>query len=143
MITIRSGKIIIPEEDRFVGFAGDNRSRVKEFLLRDAPSGELTYTLYLKFDDGRVTSVMLAPEQLGADTLLTWNISREHLIKSGVIMAQLKIADSDGVVSHTGADYFIAQPGAEIDDDGDEFDILSRSEFERRLGDIETLLQAV
>ena len=133
MITIQSGKMIIPEEERFVGFAGDNHSSTKQFFLSGGADGESSYTLYLKFDDGRVTSAPLTAAAGDDGLVLTWDVSSLHLLKAGVVMAQLRIAGSDGVVSHTGWDYFVVASAAELADDGSEVDILHRAEFEERM----------
>ena len=55
MITIQSGKLMIPENERFIGFAGDDRAVVKTILLpQDHSDDDCVYTLFLKFDDDRV-----------------------------------------------------------------------------------------
>ena len=133
MITIQAGKMIIPEEERLVGFAGDNLSNSKQLLLPEQHIYGRTYSLYLRFDDGRVTSADLAHRSVDGGTVLTWDIARENLLKSGIVMAQLKVADSDGVVTHYGADYFLVAASAEIGDDGADIDMLSRTEFEERM----------
>lgn len=133
MITIHSGKLIIPEDDRFVGFAGDNLITAKTILSDVEYSADSEYVLYLKFDDDRVTSAVLSASEVETGTELTWNISRENLLKSGIVMAQVKITDAGGTVQHTGSDYFVVGASAELGDDGSELDMLSRSEFEQRM----------
>ena len=133
MITIQSGKIIIPENERFVGFAGDNLSCTKEFFLPDGEDSGSLYTLYLKFDDGRVTSAALPVHSGLGGLILTWTVRREHLLKAGIVMAQIKETADGDTVSHTGADYFIVASSAELGDDGAEIDILHRTEFEERM----------
>ena len=135
MITIQSGKMIIPENERFVGFAGDNLTRTKEFLVPNAADSDSAYILYLRFDDDRVSSAVLSKSTDGGDLVLTWNVSAEHLLKSGVIFAQIKITDGENAVAHTGCDYFIAAPSVELADDGGELDMIRRPEFERRMNE--------
>ena len=141
MITIQSGKMHIPENERFVGFAGDDLSSTKIFNIPGMTGG--AYTLYLKFDDGRVSSVPLTAEASASGVTLTWAVSKRHLLKSGIVMAQLKIADTDGSVIHTGWDYFIVASAVELDDGGEEIDMLSRSEFEERMAEGVALARSI
>lgn len=133
MITIQSGKMIIPEEERFVGFAGDDHSCIKQFILLDDADLDSIYTLYLRFDDDRVTSAPLSAEIGENGLILTWDVRARNLLKSGIVMAQLKITDSEDEVAHTGWDYFVVGASAEFADDGSELDILHRTEFEERM----------
>lgn len=135
MITIQSGKMIIPEEERFVGFAGDNQSSTKQFLIKGTPITDVdaVFSLYLRFDDDRVTSAPLSAHTVDSDTVLTWNVRAEHLLKSGIVLAQLKITGGDGSATHYSRDYFIVGESAERGDDGGEIDVLCRSEFEERM----------
>ncbi|GEM_PF-2004770 len=135
MITIQSGKMIIPEEERFVGFAGDDRISTRQFIL---PRTRITdidavFSLYLRYDDDRVTSAPLSVSIVDSDTILTWNIRAEHLLKSGIVMAQIKYTNGEGCVTHYGWDYFVVGDISERSDDGEEYDILSRTEFEERM----------
>lgn len=135
MITIQSGKIIIPEEERFVGFAGDDRISTKQFIL---PQTQITdidtvFSLYLRFDDNRVTSAPLNISIVDSDTILTWNVRAENLLKSGIVMAQIKYTNGEGCVAHYGCDFFVVGDISERGDDGEEYDILSRTEFEERM----------
>lgn len=133
MITIQSGKLIIPEEDRLVGFAGDNLTNSKEFKLLGHAGAGAEYTLCLRFDDDTVRTARLTGVADGEDLVLTWNIKSEHLSKPGIVMAQLKAVDGDGGISHTSCDYFIVASSAEFADDGSELEYIIRSEFEERM----------
>ena len=135
MITIQSGKMIIPEEERFVGFAGDDHSSMKQFIL---PQTRITdvdavFALYLRFDDDSVTSAPLIISIVDSDTILTWDIRAENLLRPGIVMAQIKYTAGDGTVTHYSWDYFVVGASAEHGDDGSEIDVLSRSEFEERM----------
>lgn len=135
MIPIQSGKMMIPEEERFVGFAGDDRISAKQFILPQTRITDIdaVFSLYLRFDDDRVTSAPLSVSIVDSDTILTWNVRAENLLKSGIVMAQIKYTNSEGCVAHYGWDYFVVGDISERDDDGEEFDILSRTEFEERM----------
>lgn len=132
MITIQSGKLIIPEEDRFVGFAGDNLGTTKRFVFPDRGSDSGSYTLCLRFDDDSVRVIPLTKSLIDGDLVLTWNIQKSHLLKAGIVMAQLKSVDSDDVIMHTSCDYFIISTGAELNDDGIT-EYVEREELEERM----------
>ena len=131
MITIRSGKLIIPEEDRFVGFAGDNLGHSKQFVLPDSGSDNKSYTLCLRFDDDSVRVIPLTKSLSEGDLILTWNIMASHLLKAGVVMAQIKSVGSDDVIRHSSCDYFIVADSAELADGDAEY--VLRDEFEERM----------
>ena len=122
MITIQSGKLTIPENERFVGFAGDNTSGQKQFVISNRVVPGSVYTLYLRFDDGEVSSIVLPSIQADSDTILTWNILREHIKRSGIVTAQLKMTDGSGSIIHTTRDYFLVGYSAESDDDSGDYD---------------------
>ena len=130
MITIQSGKLNIPEEERFVGFAGDNLTDSKQFLCLDAGAG--SFTLCLRFDDDSVRVIPLEKSDTDDGVLLTWRIRSSHLVKSGIVMAQLKSVDSEGVIRHTSCDYFLIANSAESAGGG-EVDYVAREEFEERM----------
>ncbi len=135
MITIQSGKLLIPEEDRFVGFAGDNLGNTKEFVLPDRGMDYARYTLCLRFDDESVRVIPLEKYMRGSDLVLTWSIQSAHLSRAGIVMAQVKSVDSDDVIQHTTCDYFIVAQSADHTDDGGEESYVTRDEVEERLSD--------
>lgn len=130
MITVESGKFIIPEDERFIGFTGDNTVIEKEILISHRAVPNSTYTLCLRFDDGSVRSVPLAAHSHGSDSLLTWNVVKEDLLSTGVITAQLKMTDGRGNVEHTTKDYFWAGSAVELDESGAEVEHITRSQLE-------------
>lgn len=132
MITIQSGKLIIPEEDRFVGFAGDNLGNTKRFVFPGRGSDSGSYTLCLRFDDDSVRVIPLTKSVSEGDLVLTWDIQKSHLLKAGIVMAQLKSVDSDDVIVHTSCDYFIISTSAELNDDGIA-EYVERDELEERM----------
>lgn len=141
MITIQSGKLVIPEEERFVGFAGDNLSSTRQFLYPNRAADGCTYTLYLKFDDDSVRSVALDKAASGVDLVLTWNIAAEHILRPGIVMAQIKCEDPRGVVTHTGSDFFVVARSAEHDDEGVEVEHITRTEYESGMSDLRSDIQ--
>lgn len=140
MISIQNGKLTIPDIDRFVGFAGDNAAITKQFFLIDHVGENCTYTLCLRFDDDTVRTVPLTAAVDGGDTVLTWEVCREHLHASGVVAAQLKIADSDGNLVHSTKDFFLVAPSVELDEHGAEAEYVTT---EQMRNSINQALQAV
>ena len=140
MISIQNGKLTIPDVDRFVGFAGDNAAITKQFFLIDHVGENCTYTLCLRFDDDTVRTVPLTAAVDGGDTVLTWEIRREQLYSSGVVAAQLKIADSDGNIAHSTKDFFLVAPSVELDEHGAEAEYVTTEQLRNS---INQALQAV
>ncbi len=120
MITVNSGKLTIPEDERFIGFIGDDQGLQIELLLKHFFVPRSTYALCLRFDDGSVRIVELTGCQIGSDVLLTWNVSREHLYRKGVVTAQLRINSGDGRVIHSTRDFFFVGGSVDSDDGGEE-----------------------
>lgn len=116
MITILNGKLTIPEEERFIGFAGDNLSRKFQFLICGASQQDYIYRLYLTFDDGTVNYFRLPSELTEEGVVLTWNVEKKHIFKSGNVRAQIKSFSQNGVVSHTTSDTFFVGNSAEFSD---------------------------
>ncbi|MGN0452899.1 MAG: hypothetical protein ACI4GZ_03760 [Ruminococcus sp.] len=140
MITILDGKLTIPENERFIGFAGDNLKRKIEFMLLGAEKTDRVYRLYLTFDDGTCNYFVLPAQETKEGVLLTWNVLESHIFKSGNVRAQIKVFTDDGVVSHTTPDTFIVGNSAELSDsflkNNSEF-----LEYERLLNDLNATLK--
>ena len=135
MITISDGILTIPEGERSVGFSGDNLHTQKKFFIRSTPESGWLYRLYLTFDDGRHNFFTLSKEEVKDGTFLVWNIEEGHILKSGLVKAQIKAFSSDNEVYHTTSDVFVAGKTTEEDE---EF-LNSYSEFlslEKRLNQL-------
>ncbi len=135
MITISDGILTIPEGERFVGFSGDNLHTQKKFFIRSTPESGWLYRLYLTFDDGRHNFFTLPKEEVKEGTFLIWNIEEGHILKSGLVKAQIKAFSQENEVYHTTSDVFVAGKSAEEDE---EF-LNSNSEFlslEKRLNEL-------
>ena len=133
MITIESGRLTIPEEERFIGFAGDNDAVEKQIAVIHRSVPGCTYTLCLRFDDGSIRSVPLSATVYGSDTLLRWRVEREDLLASGVVAAQVKMTDAEDNTEHTTKDYFWVGSSVELDDDGAEIEHITPSQLENRV----------
>ena len=133
MITIQNGKLMIPDSDRFVGFAGDNTVNTKQFTMIDFTQENCAFTLCMRFDDDTVRSVPLSAQRDQGDTVLTWQIRKEDLCSSGVVQVQVKIADSDGDIEHTTKDFFLIGSAVELDDDGGEMEYVTPSQLQNSI----------
>ena len=144
MIYIQPGKMIIPEEERFVGFAGDNLSSSKTFVVRNGETEDCVFKLFLTFDDATCNYFELEQIRVGEAMGLIWNIREEHLFKSGIVSAQIKVYEPSGEIWHTSEDFFVVDDSAEF---AEFFHDKKNSEFlayERRLialkAEIESIL---
>lgn len=117
MITISDGKLTIPEGQRFIGFTGDNRHTQKTFFIRNTPESGWLYRLYLTFDDGRHNFFVLPATVSDEGTILTWNIEESHILKSGLVKAQIKAFSESNEVYHTTSDIFVAGKSTEEDEE--------------------------
>lgn len=108
MIVIDSRQMTIPEDERFVGFFGDNKFTTKEFVIMGVSESDNNYTLYLTFDDNKIIDVALDSKTESDSTTLVWNILDNHIVKSGLIKAQIKVQGSGDDVYYTSSDYFYA-----------------------------------
>lgn len=129
MITIQNGKLNIPDNDRFVGFAGDDAVNEKQFVLLDRAEDGCTYTLCLRFDDDSVCSVPLTLSAQGEDTVLTWEVRSSQLYASGIVTAQVKTVDSDGSIAHSTKDFFLVGSAVELSEDGEELEYVTPSQL--------------
>ena len=117
MITISDGILTIPEGERFVGFSGDNLHAQKKFFIPACTQSGWLYRLYLTFDDGRHNFFTLTPDVGDKGTWLTWDIREDHILKNGIVKAQIKAFSSDKEVYHTTSDVFIAGKTTEEDEE--------------------------
>ena len=102
MITIhKSGKITIPQEEGFIGYAGDNLNKTLEFIVENQTDRSLYYRIFLQFDDDTVNYFLLSRKFVGNDTILVWNVTQGHLYKDGIVYMQIKAFGADGEVFHT------------------------------------------
>lgn len=132
MITIQSGKLTIPEEERFVGFEGDHLGSEKRFVIPQTGDINGRYSLCLRFDDDSVREIPLDKEIQSGELDLIWRIRSEHLLKSGIVMGQVKYVDMNDVVKHSTCDYFIVAGGADLADES-ENDYVTRKENEEMM----------
>lgn len=113
MITIQNGKFFVPEDERFIGFAGDNLRKKIEFLVMGETQEVSTYRLYLTFDDDSVNFFVLPKANTSEGVLLTWDILESHIFKAGIVKAQIKAFAEDGMIWHTNFETFIVGKTAE------------------------------
>lgn len=116
MILVQRGIMTIPEDERFVGFAGDNLCLSRTFLVEDAPSSADIYKLFLTFDNSACNYFELVSTVSQNAVTLLWNIREEHILKPGVVKAQLKAYSSSGEIWHSSVDWFVVDESAEFSD---------------------------
>ncbi len=116
MITIQNGKLTIPENERFIGFAGDNLRRKIEFSVQGESTPCELYRIYLTFDDGTVNFFALEGVERDGATTLVWNVLDEHIFKSGLVKVQIKAFSQNNVIWHTNEEYFVVGESAECAD---------------------------
>lgn len=142
MIDIIQGILEIPEEERFIGFVGDNLHCQRQFLVHDVDDENCVYRMYLRFNDGTVNYFALDSEVLSGSTLLTWNISQEQIFTGGTVKVQIKAMADSGEIFHTNYDYFLVGDSAEY---GQYFREHENSEFlqyEEKLNEILTQINS-
>ena len=135
MITIDSGKFTIPDDERFVGFAGDSLINEKQIALLHHTDSGCTFTLCLRFDDGTVREIRLGQYTYSSDVLLTWSIRREHLYSSGIVTAQVRIDYPGGGTVHTTKDYFLVSSSLDSEPASDE--LVTETQLNAGLADLE------
>lgn len=114
MITVKSGIMKIPENERFIGFEGDNLRVTRQFLVSPAEE-DTVFKLFLTFDDGTCNFFLLDTVFSDGGATLTWNIRKEHIFKSGVVTAQLKMFSRTGeLIRHSSTDRFTVGGSAEF-----------------------------
>lgn len=133
MILIQRGIMTIPEEERFVGFAGDNMCSQKNFRIEDPPADADIYKLFLTFDNAACNYFELGKIIGNGRTTLTWHVCEEHILKPGIVRAQIKAYSSTGEIWHSSTDWFVVDESAEFTDyfsDKENSEFLS---YERKL----------
>lgn len=114
MISIQNKKMIIPEEERFIGHLGDHLAQKREFFISGDYDNGAVFRLYLKFKSGAENYFVLEPSVPSAGTTLCWRIQREHIFEDGIVQAQLKVFDGQGEIWHSTIDYFLVKESLEI-----------------------------
>lgn len=127
MITIKkNGKFIIPENEIFVGHAGDNLNATKEFFVEDVTDVSLVYRMYLQFDDGSTNFFLLDSETAQNGTKLIWNVTNDQIYKGGILRMQIKASNSSGVVFHSAITSLVVHRSIEF---GEAYKNKENSEF--------------
>lgn len=117
MINItKQGKFIIPENECFIGYAGDNLNTTKEIFVEGITDISLIYRMYLQFDDGTCNYFLLESEVQQGGTLLTWKITSDQIFKSGIVQVQIKASNDSGEVFHSSVTSMLVQTSIEFSD---------------------------
>ena len=117
MINItKQGKFIIPENECFIGYAGDNLNTTKEIFVEGIADMSLIYRMYLQFDDGTCNYFLLESEVQEGGTLLIWNVTSDQIFKSGIVKVQIKASNDSGEVFHSSITNMLVQTSVEFSD---------------------------
>ena len=97
MITVSKRNIIIPDEERVIGFYGDSRVNTVYFDIQDPLAEDYSYVVYIEFADGRTNSVLLERQ----NNTCMWQIEAEHIFISGIAYIQIKAISENDVIWHS------------------------------------------
>ncbi|MGN0489675.1 MAG: hypothetical protein ACI4HO_10470 [Ruminococcus sp.] len=138
MITINSnGRFCIPDEDVFIGFAGDNLNVKREFFLEGVTDPTTIYRMYLLFDDGTSNFFLLDKELTETGTKLIWNIESDQIFKSGIVILQIKGTNNQGKIFHTCQTSLVVQKSIEF---SESYNTIVNSEFLQHEEDLNDFL---
>lgn len=114
MISVQNKKMIIPEEERVLGFLGDHLAEKREFFISGGFSGDMRVRLFLRFKSGAENFFVLEPCGAHNSGILCWNIRREHIFEDGIVQAQLKVYKGEEEIWHSSPDFFLVLESLEV-----------------------------
>ena len=114
MISVQNKRMIIPEEERVLGFLGDHLTGKREFFISGGYSGDMRIRLFLRFKSGAENFFVLEPCGGQNGGTLCWNIRREHIFEDGMVQAQLKVYQGEEEIWHSSPDFFLVLESLEI-----------------------------
>lgn len=108
MITIREDwSLEIPEDERSIGWAGENEVERRVFVLPEGYGEDWVYRLDLRLADGSADIVLLEPEE----GTLTWEITERHLAQNnanyGYVYAQIRADKGERVKKSSVAQFHV------------------------------------
>lgn len=107
MISVQNKRMIIPEEERVLGFLGDHLTGKREFFISGGYSGDMRVRLFLRFKSGAENFFVLEPCGGQNGGTLCWNIRREHIFEDGIVQAQLKVYQGEEEIWHSSRTFFL------------------------------------
>lgn len=118
MITVKckDGKFIVPREEGFIGYEGDNLNVTKEIFVEGVVDMSLVFRMYLMFDDGTCNYFLVDSQVVENGTLITWNITNDQIYKDGIVQIQLKASNDSGEVFHSDITTMLVQTSIEFTD---------------------------
>ena len=142
MITVtKQGSFIIPQNECFIGHAGDNLNTTKEFFVEGITDISLIYRMYLQFDDGSCNYFLLESTVADGGTNLVWKVTNDQIFKSGIVKIQIKASNGSGEVFHSQITTMLVQTSIEF---SDYFTQKENSEFlryEKTLNELRTVIE--
>ncbi len=100
MIRVEGRALIIPDEERVIGYVDDNKIETREFYVTEAQLFEFSFKLDVESADGR-DIIDLAKKQADGGIVLLWEVLWETLQKAGVLHVQLRAFSESGEVWHS------------------------------------------
>lgn len=141
MITVTKEKMLIPRGEEFLGYAGDHLHRRRSFLLKIPGETPSIFRIYLRFDDLSHNFFTVEGETTDEGILLNWDISEQHILKSGYVLLQIKaFAGDETEIFHTPAGGFYVGRSVEFDDEfQDKRTVAEFLEFEKTLNSVKKM----
>jgi hypothetical protein len=105
----------IPDKEKSIGFEGDNLIEVRQFKVSETALFDFEFKLDLK--NREYTDIIDLVKTVEADKIiLTWTITRENVVNSGRLNAQLRAFSGDDEVWHSNIDYFTVSESINAED---------------------------
>lgn len=139
----RSGRFIIPDNEAFIGYTGDNLNVTKTFFVEELVDLSLIFRMYLLFDDGTSNFFLLDSEVVEGGTKLTWTVTNEQIYKSGIVKMQIKASNNSGLVFHSDVTSLLVQRSIEFSESYKEKVNAEFLQHEQRLNELVSTCNSV
>lgn len=103
MIIVMNRKLLIPNEDRYLGTDYDHNTGIRQFKIDRYTQTEvdlagLTPKLDLKYEDGTVDVADLSMDVEDEKIILTWTLSASVMSHTGTLFANIRMTNSAGTL---------------------------------------------
>lgn len=103
MIIVMNRKLLIPNEDRYLGTDYDHNAGIRQFKIDRYTQTEvdlagLTPKLDLKYEDGTVDVADLSMDVEDEKIILTWTLSASVMSHTGTLFANIRMTNSSGTL---------------------------------------------
>ena len=96
MIKVNGRVLAIPDDEKVIGFVGDNLIEVRQFEINDEQLLNFSFKL-----DLRIAEFVGIIDLTKNGNILTWTIEKEHLPQQGVVDIQLRAFSGDDEIWHS------------------------------------------